>query len=168
MSALPRVDPATPKTAFERFAHRVSNTAIGRWVGIHLAARVDPFLLKLTGGRFAITAYFPLTRLVVRGRRSGIERITPLVYFTEADEVILIASSFGREGHPAWYLNARAAGEVSLLHAGRPIPHRVREAEGEERDRLFAKAVQLYAGYGSYAELTDGVREIPVLALSPI
>ena len=146
---------------------KVSNTNFGRSVGINLAARVDPFLLRISGGRIATTAYFPLVTLIARGKRSGAERQTPLLYFTQGDEVILIASSFGREKHPAWYHNATANPEVELLARGQRLPYRVRETEAEERERLLDLAEQLYAGYGNYRERTAGVREIPVLALSP-
>jgi F420H(2)-dependent quinone reductase len=146
---------------------KISNTSFGRSVGIHLAANVDPFLLRVSGGRVATTAYFPLVTLVARGKRSGAERQTPLLYFTQGDEVILIASSFGREHHPAWYHNATANPEVELVARGERLPYMVREAEGEERERLLGLAEQLYAGYGNYRERTAGVREIPVLALSP-
>ncbi len=146
---------------------RIANTGFGRSVGINLAAKVDPFLLRISGGRVATTAFFPVVTLVARGRRSGEERQTPLVYFTRGDEVILIASSFGREKNPAWYYNATANPEVELLVKGERLPFEVRETEGEEREHLLDLAEQLYAGYGSYRERTAGIREIPVLALSP-
>lgn len=146
---------------------KVSNTSFGRSVGIHLAANVDPFLMRISGGRVATTAYFPLVTLLARGRKSGTERRTPLVYFTQGGEVILVASSFGRERHPAWYYNATANPEVELIARGERLPYRVRETEGDEREHLLDLAEQLYAGYGSYRERTAGVREIPVLALSP-
>ncbi len=101
------------------------------------------------------------------GRKSGAERIVPLVYFTQGEEVILTASSFGREHHPAWYLNAVARPDVELISRGRRLPYLVRETSGEERSRLFGLAEQLYAGYGNYRLRTEGVREIPVLALRP-
>ena len=146
---------------------KVSNTSLGRSVGIHLAANVDPFLLRISGGRLATTGFFPVVNLITLGRKSGQERQTTLVYFTRGAEVILIASSFGREKNPAWYYNATADPEIELLVKGERLPYRVRETEGEERERLFALAEDLYPGYAEYRKLTAGIREIPVLALSP-
>src|SRR5690606_28033387 len=78
------------------------------------------------------------------------------------------ASSFGRERHPAWYLNVKANPNVELIAAGgRRLPYVARETEGAERERLLDLATQLYAGYGDYRERTAGIREIPVLALRP-
>jgi len=138
----------------------------GRWFGIEVSSRVDPFLLRVTGDRFSTTSFFPLVMMTVPGRKSGVPRKVPLVYFTQGDEVILTASSFGRAKHPAWYLNAVAAGKVELRAKGRGGTFVVRETEGAERDRLFGLSKNLYAGYGLYEERATE-RIIPVLALRP-
>jgi deazaflavin-dependent oxidoreductase (nitroreductase family) len=161
------VDPTAEAGLARRLLMRVSNTSAGRSLGIHLAAKVDPFLLRISGGRVATTGFFPVVTLISRGRKSGAERQTPLVYFTRGDEVILIASSFGREKNPAWYYNATATPEVELLVKGRRLPYLVRETAGEERDELFALAERLYPGYSNYRERTSGIRRIPVLSLTP-
>ena len=44
--------------------------------------------------------------------------------------------------------------------------YRARVAAGEERERMCARAVELYPGYETYQERA-GDREIPVVALSP-
>ena len=41
-----------------------------------------------------------------------------------------------------------------------------REAEGEERERLWEEAVDYYAGYATYRERA-GSRVIPVVVLEP-
>ena len=146
---------------------KVANTNLGRTLGINLAAKVDPFLLRVSGGRIATTRFLPVVTLVARGRKSGAERLTPLVYFTRGGEVILIASSFGREKNPAWYYNATANPEVELLIRGERASYEVREAGDEEREQLLDLAEQLYSGFVNYRERTAGVRKIPVLALIP-
>ena len=140
---------------------------LGRWYGIEIGSRVDPWLLRLTGGRFATTSFLPLVLLTVPGRRSGEPRTVPLVYFTDGDEVILVASSFGRSAHPAWYLNLMAAEEGELTAGGVTVRGRVRRVEGEERSRLFGLAERNYAGYRNYEALA-GDREIPVVALRAV
>ena len=144
--------------------HRAGMSSAGRWYGINVASRIDPLLLRLTRGRFATTMVFPLVQLTTRGRRSGQPRTVPLVYFTEGDEVILTASSFGRAKHPAWYLNAKANPDVELMARGRQLRCVARETEGEERDRLFELVKQLYGGYGRYEQIATE-RTIPVLAV---
>lgn len=146
--------------------HRVGTSRAGRWYGMRVASRIDPLLLRLTGGRFATTSMLPLVLLNVRGRRSGELRTVPLVYFTEGDDVMLVASSFGRPSHPAWYLNVLANPDVELAAGGVTGRYRARVVEGAERRRLYELARRLYAGYGKYEALA-GDREIPVLRLSP-
>ena len=146
--------------------HRAGMSDAGRWYGINVASRIDPWLLRATRGRFATTSFFPLIMLTTRGRRSGEQRTVPLAYFTQGDEIILTASSFGRAKHPAWYLNAKANPQVEVNARGRRLSAVAREPVGEERDRLFELSKQLYAGYGNYEQLTAATgRTIPVLAL---
>jgi deazaflavin-dependent oxidoreductase (nitroreductase family) len=140
---------------------------VGTWIAMTFSTRVDPPLLRLTGGRFSTGVFFPVVLLTARGRRSGKPRTVPLVYFTQGDDVILTASSFGRPKHPAWYLNVKANPEVELLGGGVRRRYLARETNGEERERLFALAERLYAGYGLYATRTGG-RTIPVLVLRPL
>lgn len=158
------MDPAAEPTRFGRLMQRIGMSAPGRWVGIHVGSRIDPWLLRISGGRLATTAFFPLVLMTAPGRKSGRERTVTLVYFTDGEEVILTASSFGRERHPAWYYNAVAAGEVELFCRGHRGRYSVRETSGDERDRLFALSIELYAGYGLYEQRASH-RTIPVLAL---
>jgi deazaflavin-dependent oxidoreductase (nitroreductase family) len=167
MAAIPPVDPTGEPTRFQRLMHRIGMSGAGRWFGINVSSRVDPWLLRVSRGRLSTTSFFPLVLLTVRGRRSGQPRTVPLVYFTRDGEVILTASSFGRARHPAWYLNARANPDVELAAAGVSGRYRARETEGEERDELFALSKQLYEGYGLYEQRATE-RTIPVLALRPL
>ena len=110
----------------------------------------------------------PVVLLTTRGARSGLDRTVPLVYFTDSEEVILIASSFGRPRYPAWYHNIKANPQVTLETMGRSARFSVRETEGEDRERLYELAKMLYSGYGDYQQRTEGIRHVPVLCLTQI
>lgn len=147
---------------------RLARTPLGRWLGIHVVSAVDPHLLRLSGGRVSLLATYHHVRLTVPGRTTGIPRTVPLLYFTEGDEVVLVASSFGRPDHPAWYRNVLAHPDVVLTDAGGSHPYVAREVEGEAHARLFARAVRLYPGYADYARMVDEAgRHLPILALRP-
>jgi deazaflavin-dependent oxidoreductase (nitroreductase family) len=112
-----------------------------------------------------------LAVLRMTGAKPGAPREAPLAYFTDGDNVILVASSYGRARHPSWYYNLLAHPECELF-AGAPGDNGggrfvARVTEGEERDRLYALAVRHYVGYANYAANADGVRTIPVLRLTP-
>lgn len=166
-TTIPAVDPRQPRGPLRRAFHSFGQSSAGRWYGINVGSRIDPALLRLTGGRLATTSALPLVLLRVRGRRSGELRTVPLVYYSDGDDVILVASSFGRAKHPAWYLNLLANPDVELTAGGVTAPYRSEQvAEGPERDRLFDLARANYAGYGDYERMA-GDRRIPVLRLRP-
>lgn len=133
-----------------------------------LAAPLDAPLMRLTRGRVSLAAgAMPLVVLTSTGARSGQRRETPLGYFTDGDDVILIASNYGGTRHPAWYHNLLADPECELHVGERGGRFVAREATGPDRDRLFDLAVNYYPGYGKYAQRTDGTRTIRVLRLTP-
>jgi deazaflavin-dependent oxidoreductase (nitroreductase family) len=157
-----------PPTRLKRMLMPFALSKAGTWYGINVASRLDPKLMKVTRGRVNLGGgVIPTVLLTVRGRRSGTERTVPLVYFTEGDDVILMASSFGRPKLPAWYHNVMASPEVTLTAGGVSERYRPTEVEGPERDALYEKAKQIYAGYGIYEERTSGIRKVPVLRLKP-
>jgi len=165
---IPPVDPAQPPTRTKRLLTKFALSKAGNWYGINVASRFDPALIRLTRGRVNLGAnQLPTLLMTVPGRKSGIERTVPLVYFSDGEDVILMASSFGRPKLPAWYHNVMASREVTLTAGGVSERFRATEVEGPERDRLYAKAKQVYEGYGLYEERTTGIRRVPVLRLSP-
>ncbi len=164
---IPQVDPLRPRTGALGLVTRFALTKPGTWLFSEVAARIDPWLMRRSSGRVNLAAgLLPVVLLSVRGARSGIERTVPLVYFTDAGDVVLIASSFGRPRYPAWYHNIKANPEVTLEAKGHSARFVAREVEGEDRERLYELAKQLYTGYGNYEERTAGIRHVPVLRLT--
>jgi deazaflavin-dependent oxidoreductase (nitroreductase family) len=107
----------------------------------------------------------PLLLLHHVGRRSGKRRVTPLIYVDDGGRLALVASAGGAAGHPAWFVNLRARPETEVEVRGERRAVRAREAEGDERERLWRRAVELYPNYAVYARRTG--RRIPVVVLEP-
>jgi len=165
---IPRVDPDRPPKRLKRLLMPFALSKAGTWYGIKVASRLDPKLMKLTRGRANLGGgILPTVLLTVPGRKSGVERTVPLVYFSDGDDMILMASSFGRPRLPAWYHNVKANPDVTLTAAGVSERYRATEVDGPDRDALYEKAKQLYAGYGIYEQRTAGIRKVPVLRLKP-
>ena len=101
--------------------------------------------------------------LTTTGRKSGEPRTTPLIYAQDGDRYVIVASKGGAPEHPGWYENLAKTPEVELQVLDEVFPARARTAEGEERDRLWRKANEVWSHYDEYAEKTD--REIPVVVL---
>jgi deazaflavin-dependent oxidoreductase (nitroreductase family) len=93
--------------------------------------------------------------------------VTPLLYFSDGDDAVVIASNYGRERHPAWLANVKANPDVQLQARGRGGRYRARVAEPAERDRLFGLAQRLTRVYGSYEQRATE-RTIQVVVLSPL
>jgi len=72
----------------------------------------------------------------------------------------------GRRRHPAWYHNLRAYPEATILLRGKEGHYPARQAHGAERERLWRRAVDAYAGYEAYGRWTGG-REIPAMIFTP-
>ena len=99
------------------------------------------------------------------GAKSGTRRTTPLVYFDDGRNVVVVASKGGHPKHPAWYHNLRAHPDITVqIGSQRPAVH-ARVATADEHARLWPRAVQTYGGYRGYQERTD--REIPLVILEP-
>ena len=159
-------DPAIQQMPFKDLLDRLFQTRLGTWVAIHVGQRIDPFLMRATRGRIRISFTAPTMLLTHTGAKSGKRRTTPLLYFTEGDMVVLIASKGGAPENPAWYHNVKAHPEVEASSDSRPERYVAREAEGDERERLWKLATKLYSGYEDYQARATR-RRIPVIVLEP-
>jgi len=123
-------------------------------------------LYRLTGGKVANRmGKAPILLLTLAGRKSGKRRTTPLLYGRDGDNYVVIASMGGAPKHPAWYHNLQ--GQEAEIQVGRKrLRVRARDAEGEERERLWALMVSLYPPYDDYQKKTE--RRIPVVVLEPV
>ncbi|MSW96408.1 MAG: nitroreductase family deazaflavin-dependent oxidoreductase [Actinobacteria bacterium] len=129
------------------------------------ATAVDPILLKLSGGRVSLPLGLPTLLLRTTGARSGEPREAPLLYAPDGDRIVLIASQGGAPRNPAWYHNLVAHPECEVLATHeRSGNYIARQAEGEERERLWRIAIAVYSGYDTYAARA-GERRIPVMVL---
>jgi len=138
----------------------------GSWFYVNVAPHIDRGLLRLTGGRFTTGGRRRVGFLRVKGAKSGVERVTPLVYTRDGGKLFLVASRGGDVKHPAWYRNVSANPDVRFSIDGDERPYRARELQGPERDRAWEMAVRRYRGYATY-KVRAGARTIPVIELAP-
>ena len=108
-----------------------------------------------------------LMLLTTVGARSGEERITPVMYHRDGERYVVVASKGGAPDDPAWYHNLKAnpvaTVEVGTATGTETFEVRAREAEGKERDRMYAERVAIAPGFGEYTRMTS--RKIPVMIL---
>ena len=99
------------------------------------------------------------------GVRSGVERVSPLGYFTDGDRVFVVASFGGGDVNPAWYHNLLANPRTTVEIGSETVPVTAREVIGTERDERFAKIAAFMPMFADYQRRTT--RVIPVIELVP-
>jgi deazaflavin-dependent oxidoreductase (nitroreductase family) len=112
----------------------------------------------------------PMVLVHHRGRKSGREYVTPMMYLphdTAPDSIYVFATKAGAPDNPDWYRNLTAAGGGGSVERGtETYAVSVRDVTGAERDRIYAEQARRYPGFAGYARQTAGVRTIPVLELT--
>lgn len=104
--------------------------------------------------------------LTTIGRRSGEPRRTPLIFGTDGDRYLIVASLGGYDIAPHWYKNLVATAEVTVQVKADRFQAIATTATPSERPRLWAHMVELYPRYADYQANT--MREIPVVVLERI
>lgn len=126
-------------------------------------------LYRLTRGRKGLWTSKPgkwgtmLLRTV--GRKSGKERIAILGYYQDGPNLVTLAMNGWADGEPAWWLNLQAHPDTTVELKDGPRPVHGRAAEGEERERLWAKWKDYGDDVDSYATLRS--TETAVVVLEP-
>lgn len=116
----------------------------------------------VTRGPFAGRQVLLLTTI---GAKSGVARMTPLVYSRDGDRLVIVASKGGAPTHPAWYHNLLAHPTVTIEAGGEKWQARATVIEDPaERRRLYDQHARLHGGFSEY-EAKAGARVIPVILL---
>jgi deazaflavin-dependent oxidoreductase (nitroreductase family) len=150
---------------YERALKSFGRSAAGGWYLKKIAPRIDPPLLRLTGGRVSSVFPVPVMLLTTTGAKTGQPRSLPLLYVTDGDRLILMASNYGKKSHPAWYRNLTANPEVEVLAGKRSGTYVASEiTDPDSRERAWELALNQYAGYADY-EVRARDRTIPLIRL---
>ena len=121
---------------------------------------------RATGGRVSgALAGTPVLLLHHVGKRTGTRRVTPLAYSCHSGgRLVVVATNGGAATHPAWLHNLRACPDIAIEVGADTITVRASEADGREREELWAEVVQQYPDVGRFASQTR--RTIPVVVLN--
>lgn len=118
--------------------------------------------IQRKGGRMMGFEALVLTTV---GRKSGLERTTPVGWFPGDDgSWLIVASAAGAPGNPAWYYNIAAhPDQVRVEIAGRKVAVTAAQLHGADRTRAWEQIVAAAPRFGQYQQKTD--RELPVIRL---
>ena len=139
-----------------------------------MSAKHNPFIklfwsihLKLylwSSGRIGNTIRgLPVLLLTTKGKKTGQLRTKALMYLPYGDAFVVIASNLGKDNHPAWWLNLQADSTATVQVKDARFTVRAREAEGDEREKLFQALAQKTSDYEQYRSWTS--HRIPVVIL---
>ncbi len=140
--------------------------AIRRSKLLELFWKIHPALYRWTSGRIGGQMMnLPVLLLTTTGRRSGEARTRALMYLPKGDRYVVIASYLGEPRHPDWWLNLRADPKAWIQVGGQRLRVAAREADGDERARLWQEVLGRQGDYAEYQRRTE--RRIPVVVLEP-
>ena len=145
------------------------SSSVASWFFRGVLHYLDRPIMRWSNNRISLPAILvglPVIMLTTTGAKSGKKRVMPVVGIGDGEKVVLIASYFGSQRHPAWYYNLRANPEATLAFAGYEGQYVAHEAIGAERERYWQMANGVYRGFEAYQRRTAG-RLIPVLVLVP-
>jgi deazaflavin-dependent oxidoreductase (nitroreductase family) len=166
VGVLRHVDPGRSRGSLYRTFARFTASRLGFWLSRTIGWRVDPFLLRVTGGRLGTGIFIPTALLESTGARSGETRRNGVIYFHDGERPTIIASKAGLPEHPAWFFNARANPVVKLN--GHPY-RAVIVTDEAERARLWTLADRVFPPFESYRRsATRFGRTIPILQLTEL
>ena len=78
----------------------------------------------------------PLLLLHSTGAKSGQDRVAPVMYLADGDDLVVFASKAGADTNPDWFHNLKANPDTRVEIGPDTVAVQARVAEGEERDRL--------------------------------
>lgn len=124
-------------------------------------------LYRLSGGKVGGHAqHMPVLLLTTIGRKSGKPHTTALVYLPDGEDFVVVASNGGQARLPNWWLNLLQNNQAQIEIGRRHLHISAREAEGEERQRLWPRVMAYHAGHETYQERTP--YPLPLIILHPV
>ena len=128
-------------------------------------SRLHTSLFRITrGGIGSRLVGNDMLLLTTHGRASGRPHTVPLLYLTDDDALVVIASYGGRPDHPEWYRNLEASPDAVAQIGGEEIPVTAQTMGDTDRSAWWPRIVNAYGDYATYQARTT--REIPVIRLS--
>lgn len=134
-----------------------------RWL-LAFITNVHRFLYRASGGRVGHrAARFHFLLLGNRGRASGREYVTPLLYLPDGERFVVVGSNAGDRREPGWWQNLRVSPATWVQVGTERVPVRARQASNAEADALWPRFLAVYRSFERY-RATAG-REIPLVLL---
>jgi len=138
------------------------------WKFVNVLTKVHVAVYRASGGRVGGTlADGKLLLLHHVGRKSGVERVAPVLYVPDGDDLVIAASKGGIDKNPAWYYNLMAAPTTTVEVGREKRVVRPREADDAEREVLWPRFDAANKAFVEYRR-TAAPRKIPLVVLERV
>lgn len=165
MTEFPDVRWGSEQSRLRRPAIKFASTRGGSWL-LRTVTPLDRRLLLRSKGRFTLLGPVgaPTVLLETTGAKSGLPRVTPLIYVRDGDRLIVVGSNFGQANHPAWSGNLLKNPDAVVIMGGHRIPVRAEHLAGQAAEDGYRLLSELAEAYTVYRGRTT--RQIRVFALT--
>jgi deazaflavin-dependent oxidoreductase (nitroreductase family) len=153
---------------FRRSVRALSGTKLVSSFLSYTLHHADRRVFRLTKGHHTASSLLTglhIIMLTTTGAKSGKRRTLPLLGIPDGEDIIVVASGYGQTRYPAWYHNLRKNPEATVEIAGERRKVMAREADSDERVRLWRLCLEVYPAFAAYEERTAD-RRIPVVVLT--
>ena len=106
-------------------------------------------------------AGLPTLLLTVTGRKTGVARSTPLVYFEDGGRYVVVGSDGAARNDPQWWKNLQVDPRATVRVGRDKFPATASLATGDERARLWERGGEVNPMWKRYQTRTP--RELPVV-----
>jgi F420H(2)-dependent quinone reductase len=127
---------------------------------------IDMPISRLSNGKFIPSAkgdIMPIHFLTTTGAKSKTLRSVPVLCIPDGDDLILVASNWGKNQNPSWVYNLRAHPNVRVQKGKTEKDFVAHELYDNDRGSYWQKAIAFYPPYIKYA-LRSG-RLFPIFLL---
>lgn len=105
----------------------------------------------------------PLLLLHTTGAKSGLERVSPMMYRDEDGRLFVFASKAGADTDPDWFRNLVKTPVVTVELGTDTFSATAQPLAEDERSRVYARQAEKFPGFAEYQAKTT--RAIPVVEL---
>ena len=149
------------------FLKQIQDLFSQNYVLIRLFNSIHIILFRITNGMLlGWLAGLPSLLLTTKGRRTGKLRTSALIYLEWENKYLIVASFGGNPKPPAWLLNIKEDGKVTVHIPRKKLAATATVADAKTRVVVWPKLLEFYPSFGKYEELSG--RTIPVVILDPL
>jgi F420H(2)-dependent quinone reductase len=128
--------------------------------------RLQVYIYRRSGGkRMGRIRGMPVLLLTTVGRKTGKQRVTPVMYMRDENSYVIVAANAGARRNPSWFANLQANPQTTIEVDDITTTVMAHKASKEEKGQLWPRFVEQAPFLEGYRKKTT--RDIPIIILQP-